>query len=278
MSEPGAAAAAEWVKVDVEPIQEHGMKPHYRCNMAECRKELRDRGMAVNTKITLAELRVMLREARQQAGLLNERGPGEGEMNKIKYGKLAHLKNMARAKNLIFNEAKATVGELRMQLRVHLVRTGSEETILNIGKHAGKTFREILELHPSYAEWAQKEVDQSDDPDWRLAQFAYWCRHHDAMPDASTMVPQDITKKLLEGDMGKIKELGVASTPPPHGRGYGPSSPTPSLLSSQTDNTPEKKKIEELAKENSELKEQLRTVMERLAIVEAQTGKSQRRN
>ena len=105
---------------------------------------------------------------------------------------------MAKAKNL--DEKKSTVGELRMQLRVQLIKNGTEYTVLEIGKHAGKTFKELLENHSSYAMWAQQEVERANDPDWRLAQFAYWAKHHAEMMDQ-------------ELQTSEAREMGILHTP-----------------------------------------------------------------
>lgn len=151
--------------------QKGGMKPHYLCNRSECQLELALHQYKVPKDLTVEELRVLLREARRAAGLI----PPEKKntlMDQIRKANKPELVTMCNDRQIPCN--KATVGEMRIALRRWLVESGTGETIMEIGKHAGATFMEIAKNHKGYMEWAVKEINRSEDPDWRLVQLARW--------------------------------------------------------------------------------------------------------
>lgn len=92
------------------------MKPHYMCGINECRAELRAAGQPVHQDLSLAEVRIAVRELRLRQGQLTMRSPGNDLMQQIKNGKKAVLVEMCHNYQLPMNP-KATVGELRLALR-----------------------------------------------------------------------------------------------------------------------------------------------------------------
>ena len=158
-------------------IQKQSLKPHYTCNKTECKRELEEvHGIYPNSDLSVEELRVLLRGARVQSGMINDKKAGKTTeiMDQIKSANLGALKEMC-ADNLITHSNNPTVGELRMLLRAYVVETGETDTEMTIGKHKGERFLTIMESDMDYCHWAIREVASSTGPDWRLVRFARWC-------------------------------------------------------------------------------------------------------
>ena len=50
----------------------------------------------------------------------------------------------------------------------------TETEYVGFGKHGNLTYAQIVDQHPSYLTWATKEVQESDDPGWRLVRLVRW--------------------------------------------------------------------------------------------------------
>ena len=177
------------------------MKAHYLCSATECRKELQNAGVTVHQDLSLAELRVTLREHRLKTGLLIKRSAGSDTMAMIKRANKKELEVMAGQRELKVPE-KASVGELRLALRQAVIDNSSGETQMEIGKHQGATFMEILNSDYQYARWAVQEIQTSDNPDWRLIQFARWVSRMEKQEE-----PVEVTPLTTSG----VKEMFQAS-------------------------------------------------------------------
>ena len=147
------------------------MKPHYMCGINECRAELRAAGQPVHQDLSLAEVRIAVRELRLRQGQLTMRSPGNDVMQQIKNGKKAELVEMSHNYQLPMNP-KATVGELRLALRQAVMSNCSRDTTIEFGKHKGASFMEVYTIDRPYSLWAMREVETSESPDWKLMQFA----------------------------------------------------------------------------------------------------------
>ena len=264
-------ASSESPNKTVVPIQQTGMKPHYQCNKMECVSELRDHGVMVHKDLTLPEVRVLLRDARRKAGLLPSEGKTEDPMARLKSANLVELKRLASQYGVPY-EAKTSVGELRVMIRMHILQSGDSETILHLGKHEGKTFHEIYDNHRTYAEWAQKEVQTSNDPHWRLVQFATWCSHQSDMNEDQPVgetkdEKQDLLTKTTKGKGNKW--LLVREVDSPEG-----GSPSPKDRQSPSKSSEDTAYSQKLEAENAVLKEQLTAMMARLRQLELQVQQS----
>ncbi|CAK9032723.1 Retrovirus-related Pol polyprotein from transposon TNT 1-94 [Durusdinium trenchii] len=151
------------------------MKPHYMCGINECRAELRAAGQPVHQDLSLAEVRIAVRELRLRQGQLTMRSPGNDVMQQIKNGKKAELVEMSHNYQLPMNP-KATVGELRLALRQAVMSNCSGDTTIEFGKHKGASFMEVYTIDRPYSLWAMREVETSESPDWKLMQFAQWVK------------------------------------------------------------------------------------------------------
>lgn len=183
------------------------IKPHYLCNKQECITELKDFGENPHKDLSLQELRVLLREMRKRLGLIaNSQGPSI--MKQIKDAKRDELRRLCSSREIPFTN-QASVGELRLALRQHVISNANGETVMEIGRHAGGTFNEILHNYPKYAEWAIQEVNQAEDADWRLIQFAKWAEKVSQAPELwaapETYVPGNAQQAIQESMNRKPK-------------------------------------------------------------------------
>ena len=233
-----------------------GLKPHYMCNLRECRVELEMvHGVQANPDLTVAEMRVLLKAARLRAGMIVAKGktPDLEEMNKIKDAKLPALKEMCQERGISYGP-KPTVGELRVLLRAKVVEAGMSTMEMTIGKHKGKTYQEIMFTDEQYCHWAVKEVAQSTRPDWRLVRFARWCQKtfNDEMEsDNDEWTPVAMPPPSSGNTPIKMRAI-VSST---GNDGYMTASPgvaSGSNCPSSTNND-----LDILKKENEQLKEQM---------------------
>lgn len=177
------------------------MKPHYMCNKQERVNELRKFNQQPHSDLTVPELRILLREMRKQAGLIPT-SQGPTIMTEIKNAKRDDLRRMCAARDIPFT-VKASVGELRLALRHFVISNATGETTLDIGKHGGATFQEVLHNHPQYCQWAVKEVrEKEEEASWQLIQFAKWVEKVGAEPDlweeSESFIPKDIQRPIAK--------------------------------------------------------------------------------
>lgn len=212
------------------------MKPHYMCNKQECVAELMKFNQHPHSDLTVPELRVLLREMRKQAGLIPT-SPGPTIMTEIKNAKRDDLRRMCSARDIPFT-VKASVGELRLALRHFVINNATGETTMDIGKHGGATFQEVLHNHPSYCQWAVKEVkEKEEEASWQLIQFAKWVEKVGVEPDlweeSESFIPKDIQRPIAKSMNRPPSKEGAESstrsdaymhaaieTPTPGGEGY----------------------------------------------------------
>lgn len=202
------------VRVDYEAgVTRETMKPHYQCTKAECLQALAQHGCKPHKDLTVVELRVLLREARRTAGILPV-AKVQTIMDTIKKSNRGDLCQMCTERGIPFT-SKASVGELRLSLRHWVTNSGTAETVLEIGKHAGSTFQELMAVQPGYIEWAVKEVEQSADPDWRLVQLARWAAHHmnAEVNEETPMVPPQACKGMAASMTRTTANKGYKNPP-----------------------------------------------------------------
>lgn len=180
------------------------MKPHYMCNKKECIEELTNMGAPFHRDLTVPELRVLVREKRKQLGLIKN-NPGPNIMTEIKGAKKPELQATCASRNIPFT-TKATIGELRLALRHYVVNNANGDTTLEIGKHAGATFQELLHNQPGYCEWAVKEVAKNEEASWQLIQFAKWVERVGQDPELwseNTVYMADDMQKSITSSMNR---------------------------------------------------------------------------
>ena len=256
LSSRTAAAGA----VQATPIMMEGIKPHYMCTKAECIQELRSHQIEPNKDLTLPEMRTLLKEARREAGLLSSTSQDKDVMGEIKNANAVKLRTMASERRIDFN-AKTTVGEFRMLLRAHVVQSGTNETVVDFGKHKGMTYAEVAETFPSYLTWAKEEVLRASDPHWQLLQLAAWAKKRESgKDDEEEMPPAGESRSAL---LSKLSKNKVAwSTPSVASASADPGSPCLDHHSAAF-----------LQKENSELKAAMEALNQRLQELELQVHK-----
>lgn len=181
--------------------------------------ELTQFGMTLNQKdFTVAELRVMIRDQREQRGILRARAKQNTFVAQVNRAKLQELKDMCQERGLNAGP-KPTVGSMRILLKTWAINSGDHETIMEIGRHKGMQFQEIMNYHPSYIQWAKQEVQTSDDPDWRLRQLVQWANRVEKEMNQNqgvasgyqvkdkTMTPVTTEVPKMEEMMEKVQEL-----------------------------------------------------------------------
>lgn len=137
----------------------------------------------------MPDLRTLVKERRIQEGLYQPRG-AQNDVMKIAQAKKDELKEMCASRSIGLSH-NPTVGEMRLRLRVSVIDQGTNDTVLEIGKHAGMAFQEILMNYPSYVEWAKQEVaKETGDPDWRLRQLVSWAHRMNEQTEVVATSPQ----------------------------------------------------------------------------------------
>ena len=140
------------------------------------------------TEFTLPECRMLVRESREAQGIIKPKGAPNILLKEINNAKLGELRSMCQARQ-IEHPAKATVGELRLMLKSWLIRSGSNDTLIDFGKYKGRNFMEVAQHDPGYLSWAQAEVGNSDTADWRLRQLASWAKRMEHDPIEKPQTP-----------------------------------------------------------------------------------------
>ena len=151
------------------------MKPHYQRTMKERREELMTlHNQRPNDDLSIAELRTMLKEFRRQKGMVKAKT--RDNMDTISRAKTAGAKELRKICEEIGVSIgeKATVGEMRLAIRMKDMDSVDEKTVLNFCRHKGKTYRQVHEVDSQYLTWAIAEVKRSHSPDHNLVKFARW--------------------------------------------------------------------------------------------------------
>ena len=167
-----------------------------------------------SVSITVPELRTLVKERRIQEGLYQPRGAQNNIMKEIAQAKKDELKEMCISRSISVSN-NPTVGEMRLRLRVSVIDQGTNDTVLEIGKHAGMTFQEIFLSHPSYIEWAKSEVaKETGDPDWRLRQLVSWSHRMEEHQEVVTEKITNHAKPKASAQAGYASRVKDEVTPP----------------------------------------------------------------
>lgn len=189
-------------RVGVTQWEAGQVKPHYLLNKDECIKELQAMGSPIPMAgITVPELRTLVKEQRISEGVIlpDKRDEFMPQMAKAKSPELLEMCN---SRGIPLGK-KPTVGEMRLRLRNWYIQQGTNQTVLNIGKFAGKTFQELMIQHPDYVAWAQEEVlHREENADWRLRQLASW----------SIRMEREPTVKPAKEDAQKVAKMKIENT------------------------------------------------------------------
>ena len=209
-------------------------------------------------EFTVAEMKVLVRENRMAAGLLNENKGQQDVMSAINQAKLDQLKEMCLERGIPLWE-KARVGDLRLHLKQWVIQNGTSSTVyLYGGRCKGMTFEEIAHTSPDYIKWATEEVNRSENPGWQLRQLVHWVTRMDVKEE---VISQEQAQVLNEKSLGEMHKLVGRTKKVPVGE---PTSPVKSTRSksSQASHAPDIKEMKEalqlLAKNMSDLQEEIR--------------------
>jgi hypothetical protein len=184
----------------------NSMKSVWDMKKQELIEELEYHGVKVNHKITVPELREMLKETR---------GPtGKDPMCKYNQMKVAELRHETRLL-LGYLPDQQTQGALLRAIRRHITaEPGGTNTIMAFGEHSDKTFGWVQALKPQYCHWAMNEArDNSECSDY-LKRFAAFL---ETTTTPKTEVKQEAkTEKPKPAEKWQVKkEQSSSSNPKP---------------------------------------------------------------
>ena len=143
-------------------------KPVSTMTKSEAAEYLTELGDKVNPSWTSVEIKSRISE------LLKQRS------SKVKLTVNANAKKEvikeACEDNNVHLTGHETKGDMMRKLRekIEIDSEVTAHTLMTIGRHSGKSFREIWEQCPTYATWARTTVKENKDAHWKLQQFAQW--------------------------------------------------------------------------------------------------------
>ena len=165
-------------------------------NKEEATKALRDLGEVVHPNWTSVEIKSKLAEIKQKE---EAEATGPPPLKGLHAMKKGALEQMAAARGIVYTD-NDTKGSLMRKLRDHefLNQAAKGEDLMGFGKHAAKTYQEVMTQDPQYVRWA-REAAQDGGCSAHLRRFAQYTNNaaHVAVPmspRASTQVPHAVTE------------------------------------------------------------------------------------
>ena len=173
-----------------------GMKAPSSCSKAECRQELLAFDIHFGEDLTLQELRALVRRNRVQHGIMKDRTVSNSDMmTAIMRATKKELVAFAEEHDIGYPEVM-NHGELRLHLRVWIIRNGQDDTEVTFGRHQGQTYTAVWDIDRQYVQWAVKESSSKTEADWRLVQMAAWAI-------LTERVPSPFDEKMGKSDREK---------------------------------------------------------------------------
>ncbi|CAE7171651.1 unnamed protein product, partial [Symbiodinium pilosum] len=166
-----------------------GIKAAGILNKAECETELASFGQVIPTGMTVPELRIWVRQVREQHGYASSRTNRDELMVKIHRANLRETQDLAKEMGVPF-PSKVTMGEIKIRLRQEYMTTAPSNTVIDFGKHKGLSYEEIIITNPSYSTWAVGECMKKGDADHRLVMFAFWSIREGHVPNPGETNPE----------------------------------------------------------------------------------------
>jgi hypothetical protein len=150
--------------------------PVSRLNKAEVIKWLEILDIPYDTTATVLELRAVLTAIKkEQQGSIN--GDPVKQMAKMRKPQMIKVAG-DMGLPLTGNE---TMGQILIKARAFVNKQKANdpalinaETVVNFGKHRGKSYSVILKNHPDYITWAITTVNEGPDPHHELVKLARW--------------------------------------------------------------------------------------------------------
>ena len=166
-------------------------------------KELRQLGVAVSVSLTVPELKLLLEESR---------GPTTKDQKEVKVTTgmwdLNKAELFQRCKdNGIETSVHDTKDRLLARLKHHQQDSavGTDDDVLDFGKHKGTRYLEALEKFPSYVQWAKTTVDEEPGCGKSLKRFVQYVLLKEIGILISPKVPVKITPKSTTKAETKVK-------------------------------------------------------------------------
>ena len=179
----------------------NSMKSVWDMKKQELTDELEHHGVNVNPKITVPELREMLKEVR---------GPtGKDPMCKYNQMKVAELRHETRLL-LGYLPDQQTHGALLRAIRRHITaEPGGTNTFMAFGEHSDKTFGWVQALKPQYCHWARNEARDNSECSDHLKRFATFLESAapktEAKQEAKTEDPKPAAKWQVKKEQSNPK-------------------------------------------------------------------------
>ena len=146
-------------------------KRYHQMNKEECVEFLSNKGIQINPKWSLTELREVVKE---HQGSIEKVKTAEDPMSNYQTLKAWQLIEKCNSFNLAMS-SKPTRGECLLRLRDYHEQQCNGETVMGFGQFKNLTFEEISQKHESYCQWAMKEYQvQGGQCNYRMAWFVQW--------------------------------------------------------------------------------------------------------
>lgn len=137
---------------------------------SDCVLELKQRQFPLKDSLSVVELRALVRESRIEEGLAHNGCPMVA-FRKMQKAKLAE-ECLERS---ICLKSGATVGDMLLALRDWYINSGSDDDVLDFGRHKGLTFREVFAKHQQYVANSLHVYNVTEDCPLQLQRFGRWC-------------------------------------------------------------------------------------------------------
>ena len=209
-------------------------KRYHQMKKEECMEFLSNKGLQLNPKWSLTELREVVKE---HQGSIEKANTAEDPMTNYQTLKAWQLIEKCNSFNLAMSP-KPTRGECLLRLRDYHEQQCNSETVMGFGQFKNLTFEEVFQQHESYCQWATKEYHvQGGQCNYRMVWFAQWL---------ARVKDCHLPKEAPEIEVQNEKEINPSQ---PRARSKSPASPMMAQLEEMS------QEIKDLRLELSELKD-----------------------
>ena len=147
------------------------VKRYHEMKQEECRQFLSNKGLKINPKWSLTELREVVKE---HQGSIKQGKTAADPMTNYQTLKVLQLIEKCNSLNLAMS-SKPTRGECLLCLRDYHEQQCNGETVMGFGQFKNLTFEEVFQNQESYCQWAKKEYQTQDGKcNYRMAWFVQW--------------------------------------------------------------------------------------------------------